>query len=503
MTRWLPYDKKFFFQTLFGLVGLAVAMRLTGGHAFLAIFPFIFAAFSANKTEMLFALLLTLVAFTVSNSQLIPKAASFSIAIRLAHVLIAGVMVMQLVGQRNTPLVRPLLSIFFYLAYMAIVSASGWMPLISYLKLLLFTIIFLSYYSVTNASATRWRVDVRKLRSAMLAFCAFFVFGSFVVWIFFPSAAYFDISRAIQAGRYVSAEDLAGGNLFMGITMHSQTMGPIAASIGTLLLADLLFSIRRWDKFYLAILFCVPILIYKTASRTAMGTLLAGVFFVFFLFMQAHGVGARWKTRAMSALTLLGVLGGMVLFSTPQMRNSVMRFVQKWHSDDDPVAELSLDDVLATRQGLMDSAMDNFRESPLIGNGFQVSRELGMVEITSWQQLLSAPVEKGVWITAVLEEGGVFGMLLFVIFLLVVIGTFWKRRAYAGLAAFIVLTIANLGEFTFFSLSGLGGFFWAMVFAGLVLDAQRLREEQMGYVMAWRPPPPTAAPYSVALGGTY
>jgi len=36
---------------------------------------------------------------------------------------------------------------------------------------------------------------------------------------------------------------------------------------------------------------------------------------------------------------------------------------------------------------------------------------------------------------------------------------------------------ANFGEFTFFSLSGAGGMQWGMVFVGLILDGQRMKDE--------------------------
>ncbi len=136
----------------------------------------------------------------------------------------------------------------------------------------------------------------------------------------------------------------------------------------------------------------------------------------------------------------------------------------------------------------MDNAMANFRESPWIGNGFQVSKEFAYREIVSWKQVLSAPIEKGVWVTAVLEEGGVFGMTLFAIFLLVAIFGLLARRAVTGAAALFVFIIANFGEFTFFSMSYTGGLMWAMVFTGVALDAQRLKEDRLRRQMAFQRP---------------
>lgn len=79
--------------------------------------------------------------------------------------------------------------------------------------------------------------------------------------------------------------------------------------------------------------------------------------------------------------------------------------------------------------------------------------------------------------TAVLEEGGVFDMLLFVLFVLVSFAAMLARQAFVVLSCLVVLLVSNLGEFTFFPMSGAGGVMWALVFAGLALDAQRLRQQ--------------------------
>ena len=134
----------------------------------------------------------------------------------------------------------------------------------------------------------------------------------------------------------------------------------------------------------------------------------------------------------------------------------------------------------------MDSAMANFEESPAIGNGFQVSAQMADMDIRSWKQLLSAPIEKGVWITAVLEEGGIFGLLLFCGFLLIAFPLLLSRQAYLGVCALFVFIISNLGEFTFFSASGNGGLLWAVTFVGLTLDAQRVARLRYQNAMGFR-----------------
>jgi len=91
--------------------------------------------------------------------------------------------------------------------------------------------------------------------------------------------------------------------------------------------------------------------------------------------------------------------------------------------------------------------------------------------------ILSAPIEKGVWVTAILEEGGIIGWIIFVMFLCACITKSIRRRAYIGASCLFVFTITNLGEFTFFSMSYAGGFCWAMVFVGLALDLRKMEDE--------------------------
>lgn len=464
------YDRKWLIWCTVGLAAMSVAMKLTGGLAFALIFPMILAAFGKNRTELMLYCLLMTIAVTMANGNIVTKSAAFGLMARGVHFLIAGVMTLQIVGQRNSRLTTPLLALLPYLVYMAIVSASGWQPLISYLKLVLFLVMFFGFYSVANAAAIRQGVDARKLRSVLLSFAVYFLFGS-VLLIPFPGISTMSAEYFLRTQGYVPE-----GSLFMGMTLHPQALGPVTAAITSILLADLLFCVRSWDKVYLLLLFCAPILIYKTGSRTAMGTFLATVCFVTVLLMQSRGrlIGAHWKQRALTALITLGLLASAVLFSTPGMRAAVARFALKY-VDQNEALDVSWDAVTATRQGSVEEQMVNFRESPWIGNGFQVSRQLADKEIVSWEQLLSAPVEKGVWVTAVLEEGGIFGMILFLIFLLVAVVALWQRRAYVGLSVLVLMIVANLGEFTMFSMTSTGGLVWSLVFVGLALDAHRQR----------------------------
>ena len=468
MGKWNPivYDKKFFIQCCVGLGLMALAMKLSGGLAFLAIFPLLLIGFGRNKTEFLFYLLLMDIAMTMANGNIVPKGAIFGYAARSVHFLIAGVMVLQMTGQRISKLLSPMMSVFFYIGYMALISAQGWMPLISYLKMTLFGVMFLGFFSVANAATMRQLVDGRKIRSVMLSFSFFFIMGSMAL-LPFPGIA------TLGADYYTShGMAIPEGSFFTGMTLHSQALGPVVSALATLLFADVLFSVQRWDKLYVLLLICCPILIYKTGSRTAMGAYLAGVLFVSFLFVQGRGVMARWKQRAVSLLTVIGIVGTLLMATTPQMREAVARFALKYASEGQEL-DVSFEELTKTRQGSVDTQMENFHAKPWTGNGFQVSKSMDGMDVYSINQVMSAPVEKGVWITAVLEEGGVFGEIVFVLCVIIAFFSLLSRGAYIGLAVFFSMIVSNLGEFSMFSMTSTGGLVWATVFIGLALDGHR------------------------------
>ena len=135
--------------------------------------------------------------------------------------------------------------------------------------------------------------------------------------------------------------------------------------------------------------------------------------------------------------------------------------------------ELTMDELTTTRQGAVDFAMYNFRKKPLTGNSFQVGEYMIYMTRRSWKDFLTAPVEKGVWVAAVLEEGGVVGFVLFAGFLLIAFFTFVSRKAYVAASILFTMAVVNMGEFTLFAMTSTGGIVWSVMFFATVMDAHR------------------------------
>ncbi len=308
-----------------------------------------------------------------------------------------------------------------------------------------------------------------KLRSMVLSVAIFFIVGS-IALIPFPGIS------------YMSPEDLLNGSdgvsLFTGMTWHSQFLGPLIIAFFVFLLADLIFNIRRPDKLYLFLLFCCPYLVYKTSSRTAMGTMIATSLFILWLAMSMRG-SIRWRMKVVNSFVLIGVCLVAIGVCVPQVRQGVVKYVLKKYSGVSENAKINTDDVMSTRQFLIDAELANWRKKMMIGNGFQVSEAMQYQGRGSVLSYLSAPIEKGVWVTAILEEGGIVGMILFCMFWLPALIVLKTKGGYVTASLLCAMLVSNLGEFSFFSMSSEGGMFWALVFCGATLDGFRIKNDQM------------------------
>lgn len=486
------YDKKFIYKCLAGFVAMMIAMKSTGGAAFIAIFAiFIAGASKRDAVTLLYGLSMSM-AMLVGNSYLMPKGSIFGLAQRSSMLLLSLMLVAQVFGQRKDRSLTCFSLMFLYLIYMLAVSFVGWCPMISLLKLILFTSVFLAFIGVAVTVANSRKNLTIKVRSMFLCVAIFFLVGS-VFLIPFPGISQLTGEAYMEALK--SGADLT--SLFTGMTYHSQSLGPVVAAIGVALFADLLFSIKRPDKLYIALLLCVPILLWKTSSRTAMGTFIVGVLFCTQMFLSARGIKSRWKGKVTSALLMIAIFLSFMVLVLPSAREKAMGFIMKYKGSQVTSKEMNMEDLLVTRQGRWDEGIANWKRSPVIGNGFQVSES--MIGMNVGFTTLSAPVEKSVWISAILEEGGVFGLSIFLIFMVTCIIVLKSTKCYVGLTCFVSMMTINFGEFTMFSMSGIGGFVWAMVFIGVMIDIRRRKDEAglrapprmygytpMGYNPMWR-----------------
>lgn len=455
------YDKKALARNFFGLVVLFAACKFSKGAAFAVLIPITLVFIIQARNAALLAILFVASAAMTMNPFFMPHTVPFVVSQKVLMLNAAFFLALQVFGRRHSALITPLLSLFPYLIYMVFVSQGGWSPVISNMKLFLFTMIYCALYGCA-VRVIDDRCDERKVRTMVLVLGIFYIFGSLAL-IPFPGIS------------YMSSEDLLRDptaiSLFKGATNHSQALGPTVAMFSVMLFADLAFSIQRFEPLYMALLAVAPFLLYRTSSRTAMGSFVAGMAFVTFFAMNSKGiVKTRWRRAITNFMLMIAVAGSISISVVPPLRDKATKFLLKSYSGETAVSK---ELIMASRSGIYERTLENWRRKPIVGNGFQVSDEMEGIRINGIKDMLSAPVEKCTWVYAILEEGGVMGMVLFSLFLLISIGLMVKRHAYIGASMLFTFVMVNLGEFGIFSMSADGGLFWCMVFIGVILDHKR------------------------------
>lgn len=467
------FDVKTYWKTLATFVLVITPLQMaTRGAGFALLVPFALVALFTQKAEKVLFWMLCATLLINANQFFLPKGLTFFVAQRILFFIVGAMSLAQLLGRRSSPFVSPFMGLFVYLAFMALTAGCGWNPTISYLKLLLFSAVFLAYYGMANMAGQSRSFDARRVRSVVLAVMSYFVFGSIAI-IPFPAISQLsglEYEEAVKAGHAVTS-------LFKGMTMHSQAIGVIMATIYGFLVADLVINVRKANGLYLALLVSCVGLVYMSSSRTGMGTVLAATMLTGYCAMRMRGIGAHWRGKVRSTMGILALLAVVAVLAVPNVRRGVVRFALKYNQTAE-TSEFSTEEMLSTRQGIMDEQLAHFRRSPLIGNGFQVSYSHSFLKHMKLHNLLTAPVEKGVWVTAVLEEGGLIGFLLFVGFALTAGMLLLRRGAYTALVSFGTMLVSNMGELMMFSMTATGGFIWTFVFVSAAFDAARVQSDR-------------------------
>lgn len=461
------YDTKALIKYAAILVALIAACKVTGGLAVIVV-PFLVVIANARGrvVEVLFWIVFMLY-FSFANPRVCGKTPAFVLTTRVTLVLVTCMLAGSLFSahKREARIVSPMWGIFIYAFWEALISGQGWEPTVSYLKLALFFFVFVGLIAVANRVNLSTRANAKLMRSALLAVICVIIFGSVLLVPFgIGLMGAEEVIKAMMAGERLS--------LFCGMTNHSQALGPTAAILGVFIFADMIFSIKKFDKLYLALLISACLVLYKSSSRTGMATLVAGCGMAWLMAIRSQGIGTKWKLRMMTGIGAFALIAGIGAVAIPSVRDGVAQFVLKYGDD---TKNMTTEDVLKSRQGKLDGMYYNIAKKPLIGNGFQVSEEMEYEHRSGFLAYLSAPVEKSTWVVAVVEEGGAIGMILLCGWIVFAIGALIKRHAYIGASMFVTLLVCNMGEFSMFSMSYTGGLYWGMVFAGLVMDVQRMK----------------------------
>jgi hypothetical protein len=244
---------------------------------------------------------------------------------------------------------------------------------------------------------------------------------------------------------------------FQGLMIHPQAFGPTMAILAAWLTASI-FTTRRINILQFGLLLLSILWMFLSKARVGVAAFFVGMVAAISVTMAMSLLdNARSKPRLLwyRAMAAVCVLFAGGVFASPFVARDLRQFIAK---NENPDASLS-DLAMKSRGFLITRMWTNFTDKPVTGIGFGIASLEDMREVLARDPVFGlpamAPVEKGVMPLAVLEELGLPGFCLVVLWLFVL----GRQAAIAGLVPLAVFSTAlatNIAEATLFSPGGLG-----------------------------------------------
>ena len=464
--------KKLLFITLTILL-----CRVTGGYFGFVIWLIAVMSAFQKKYGMAISCFALFPFMVVLNPVLLPKSGFFGHVLRFGP-LGLGVLLAILTAQKNRQDRVPLGALFLYLLCAAASSVNGWCAPVSYMKLVNFTVFITGIWLGVQNLQSR-PSDILSLRYFFLGLASFVAFGSLLT-LPFPAIAYplnmnvaavlneYGVEAANEYYREITSAQTI--SLFAGVTMHSQTLGPMCACIISLVLADMLFIVKRATIMHAFLLLILSGMLYMTRSRTALLSTVVGIVVILYYATKHIDIGWGLKRRVRNMALSCAVIICLAALGSEIANDAMSRWIRKTNDASEFDRDL-VEAVTNTRMGLFEEGLDEFRRNPLLGMGFQVNSNTEVYYKSAKGLVLSAPVEKGLLPMMILGEGGVVGVIAFCIFLFSFYRSCASRHLVVTASMFTVFLATNMGEATFFSPGGAGGVEWVLcAVGGYVID---------------------------------
>jgi hypothetical protein len=272
------------------------------------------------------------------------------------------------------------------------------------------------------------------------------------IFKFFESIVLFSFVLSFtKSGYYING-------LFMGIFDHSQSFGIFFIPLFvyyTIAFIDKQRSKNR-NIFGAVIIFLSMYEVLLTSSRVAIFSYVI-IMSLYYLRNKLNGKSLnRFLCSPVSIVVALSLVFFGVLKSQ-ELLTMVMEVAYK-----DITSSGKYGDLLDTRLDLFTNSYNNFISSPFIGTGFSIQLIDNKIDYNavSYMPLFDIPYtmlrEKGGVYLAILEEGGVVTMFIFIVFFIYYLrGVVYNNMLlYSSLSIFIMF----LAEGTFFTIIGAGAF---------------------------------------------
>jgi hypothetical protein len=271
-----------------------------------------------------------------------------------------------------------------------------------------------------------------------------------------------------------------------GIFYHPQIFGAVVSLFSSIVFIILLQQKHFYLKtFFLLILFILCfILSFISASRTAYFSLLFSIltFMIYSIFLKKEYFFKIYnifnnKTFKISIITILLVL---IILSYLHYEEFLI-FIKKGY-DVNSLTEL----YFATRSVVIDPLIENIKSKWLTGIGFGLTSKFDpiILDINNFDNVLfflieyRPQAEKGLIFLLVLEELGIIGLLIFVIWLISLISRTILSGNNIELIIIFIILFTNLGEAVLFAPGGLGLLFIILIFWAGTRSNQRSTKKE-------------------------
>lgn len=259
---------------------------------------------------------------------------------------------------------------------------------------------------------------------------------------------------------------------FKGILSHPQTFGPVAAPI-TAFMTGLFFFQGHRSKLILLSIGLGWFGMYLSLSRTSILATALGL-------CIAMAIGFMIKTqtwqpqvqRVLSQGYTLVIIVAIVIVTALQwstIQERATEFLLKDDANEEMEGNALIGSLENSRGNLIRRSYTNFLREPLTGIGFGIpsyaywAPDVFYVETGFMGLPIGASVEKGFMPSAVLEETGIIGTALVIWLLISLLKPVIRNGSLTLFWMIVVCLLVNLGEMIFFSLGGMGFFFWLIM----------------------------------------
>ncbi len=361
--------------------------------------------------------------------------------------------------------------LFVYSMIAVISSVIGWMPLISFFKILNF-VLFVFGLIILSKLIQASNDELYQMRVILLGLVTFIVVGSVIAY-YIPSIGYsMLVSKAAGWGKIITGSEVSaqeGYKLFNGVMNHSQSLGIILPLCFGWILCDMLLVERRLSRLHLIVIFATPVLMFMSRSRASLLGFSVSLLMIYCCCIPLISFSTKIKRKIKRILyVFLACIVTCIIFA--QIHNKTLskwiRKVDNLETDYRNVGE----SLTSSRMGLVEYNRNDFKLNPIFGKGFQVMNWHEAAYREKRISLLSAPIEKGIIPLMVLGETGIIGFLIFVVFLFSFYKTCIRKRYRVLLCSFTTLMALNMSESTFFSPGGSAMQWTIAVIGGFTLD---------------------------------